>query len=93
MVVEKFQIYGVKITGKYICESKKKLDLYIFTHVPKQNSTQGYYHPADRRKLPISHEQHILKVFFPQQKEGRVMELKKMTKMFLVSVLLCHNLD
>ena len=76
MVVEKFQIYGVKITGKYICESKK-FDLCIFTHVPKQNSTQGYYHPADRRKLPISHEQHILKVFFPQQKEGRIMELEK----------------
>ena len=35
MVAEKFQIYSVKITGKYICESKK-LNLFIFTHTPKQ---------------------------------------------------------
>ena len=35
MVAEKFQIYSVKITGKYICESKK-LNLFIFTHTPSK---------------------------------------------------------
>ena len=34
MVAEKFQIHGVKITGKSICESQK-LNLFSFTHVPK----------------------------------------------------------
>ena len=33
MVAEKFQIYNVKITGKYI--ESKKLNLFIFTHGPK----------------------------------------------------------
>ena len=35
MITEKLQIYGLKITGKNICESKK-LNLFILTHVPKQ---------------------------------------------------------
>ena len=34
MVAEKFQIYGVKITGEYLLESKN----FIFTHAPKQSS-------------------------------------------------------
>ena len=39
MIAEKFQIYSVKITGKYICESKKKQwNLSIFTHASKQIS-------------------------------------------------------
>ena len=39
MIAEKFQIYSVKITGKYICQSKKKKrNLSIFTHASNQNS-------------------------------------------------------
>ena len=41
MVVEKFQIYSVKITDKYICESKK-LNLFIFAHAPKHNLPQVF---------------------------------------------------
>ena len=53
MVAEKFQIYGVKITSKYICESEK-LNMFIFTHITKQNSPSGFYHyPPDRKKLSI----------------------------------------
>ena len=53
MVMEKFEIYGVKITGKYICELKK-MNLFIFTHAPKQNFHSGSYHyPPGRRKLRI----------------------------------------
>ena len=50
MVVEKFQIYAVKITGKYICESKNWM--FIFTHALKQNSPLGFH-----QKLPILPEQ------------------------------------
>ena len=34
MVVEKFPIYGVKISGKYICESKNLI--CSFAHVPSK---------------------------------------------------------
>ena len=56
-VLEKDQIYGVKITGRYICEPKQ-LNLFIFAHFPKQN------YPPVTRKLSISPEQHFLKIYF-----------------------------
>ena len=43
MVAENFHIHDVKITKKYIFGSKK-LDLFIFAHVPKQKSPPGSYH-------------------------------------------------
>ena len=39
MIGQKFQIYGVKITGKYICESKK-MNLFNFTHDPSRTLPQ-----------------------------------------------------
>ena len=36
MVVEKFQIYGVKITGKYICESKNWICSFLLM-APSKN--------------------------------------------------------
>ena len=49
----------------------KKLNLFNFTHAPKQNSPQGFYdYPPGWRKLPIPPEQHFLKIFFPEQKVG-----------------------
>ena len=46
--------------------------MFNFIHAPKQNSPQGSYHyPPDRRELLIPPEQHFLKIFFPEQKEGR----------------------
>ena len=51
MVAEKFQIYGVKITGRV-------LNLFIFTHALKQIP------PPGRRKLPILSEQRFLKICF-----------------------------
>ena len=51
--------------------SVKKLNLFNFTHAPKQNSPSGFYHYApSRRELPIPPKQHFLKIFFPEQKEG-----------------------
>ena len=49
----------------------KTFSLFNFTHAPKQNSPLGFYHyPPGRRKLPFTPEQHFLKIFFPEQKEG-----------------------
>ena len=65
IVMEKFQIYGVKITGRYIVI--QKLNLFIFVHAPKQTST-----PA-RKKLTISPEQRFLKIYFsPRRKRGEL---------------------
>ena len=44
---------------------------FNFTHAPKQKSPQGFYHyPSGRPPLHITPEQHILKILFPEQKEG-----------------------
>ena len=45
MVAEKFQIYGVKITGKYMNTFvSQKIESVHFYSCPKQNSTSGFYH-------------------------------------------------
>ena len=42
----------------------KILNLFIFTHAPKQNSPPGFYHyPPGRRELPSPPEQRFLKIF------------------------------
>ena len=47
------------------------MNLFNFIYAPRQNSSPGFYHyPPGRRKLRITPEQHILKIFFPEQKEG-----------------------
>ena len=49
MVAEKFQIY--KITANTFVS--QKLNLFNFTHAPKQNSPPGFYHyPPGRQELP-----------------------------------------
>ena len=52
MVWERFQIYGVQITRKYIYESKE-LEVEIFTHSPQDKLSFGsHHHPqAERGKL------------------------------------------
>ena len=63
MILEKFQIYGIKITGKYICESKVEFF--------KQNSPPGSYHYLPgRRKLPIPPELRFLKINFFSSRNG-----------------------
>ena len=63
MVVEKFQILGVKITGKYISNSPP--DSYYY--IPLQ--AEGNY-PFPRNNV-------LLKSIFPEQKGGRIMKVKK----------------
>ena len=53
MVAEKFQIHGVKITGKYIYKSNK--------WIPKQRSPPGSYHYHSRQEEIIHFSQ---KTFF-----------------------------
>ena len=47
MVTKMFEIHGVKITGKYICESKNWI--WLLMHL-KQNSSVGFYHNHSRQK-------------------------------------------
>ena len=80
MVAETFQIYGVKITGKEICESKNWICSFLF--MPPSNillqvlitTTPG------RRKLPTSREQRFLKIYFSPAERGKDYGVKKMTK-------------
>ena len=104
---ENFQIYGVKITGKCICQSKKLIFLFIFS-CPWANSLQILIiTPTGRKILHISPRQ----LFFWKSwyKKGRARNLwaEKIIKInlcwywsqvlinptFFVFVLLCHNLD
>ena len=114
-VAEKFQIHGVKITGKCFCESKNWICSFlpmspsktlpqVFAHVPKQNTPplpQG-------RKLPIPPPKQRFLYFSSAEREDYGAEKMNMqwywsqvlinstifaTTAFLVSVMLCHNLD
>ena len=60
----------------------KKLNLFSFIHVPKQNSPPDCYHyPPGRRELLIPSEQNFLKMFFPKRKElGEDYVVEKITK-------------
>ena len=82
MVAEKFLILGFKFTRKYICQKVKyivkKLNLFTFTRVPKQNSPPDSYYHSGQAEIPISPKIYIfLKSVFPQQKGGRIMKLKE----------------
>ena len=51
----------------------KKLNLFIFTHAPKQNSPPGFYHyPPERWELPVPAEQDFLEIIFPENGGGVV---------------------
>ena len=89
MVPEKFQIHGVKITGKYICESK--IESVHFFLMPSSKILPQVFiiTTPDRMKLLIFPEQRFLKIYFsPAERGGEdFMELKKMIKIKLASVL------
>ena len=89
MVVENFQILGVKITRKYICELKSWI--YLFLLVPPiKTLLQILITTLDKRKLPIFPKQcFFFKFNFPQQKGGRIIKLKKRPKLNFESV--CHK--
>ena len=54
MVVKHIQIYGVHISRKCICKSKKKKTLKVDLFATPDKSFFGsYHHPLDRDKLLI----------------------------------------
>ena len=70
MVVEIFQIYCVKITWRYIFESRNWI--YSFLVMPLNKTL-----PQNRKKLPILPKQHFLKIYFsPSRKRGRLCSWK-----------------
>ena len=108
IVMEKFQIYGVKITGiKIHCDSK--IESVHFCSCPQAN-----LYPSQKEINHFTRTAFSENLFFPQKKEGRIIDLKKWPKLdlrgywsqvlinsiifaatftFLVSILLCHNLN
>ena len=75
----------------------KKLNLFIFTHAPRQNSLPGFYnYPPVRWKLSIPPEQRFLKIFFPEEKGGRRLwswkRILKLTKISVTSFDKFHHL-
>ena len=48
------------------------MNLFTFTHAPKQNSTPGFDYLPGRAKLSIPPKQCFLKILFPEQKEQNV---------------------
>ena len=82
MVAEKFQIYGVKITGKYIHTFVSQKTEFGHFYLCHQDSPPGFYHyPSSRRKLPIPPEQRFLKICFSPGESWGIMELKKLLKL------------
>ena len=81
MVAQKFQIYGVKITGKYICESKNKS--VHFYSCPQAKLSLRFLSLPPREKEFTYSSRTVFSVFFPHQKgeRGRIMELKKLPKL------------
>ena len=68
MVAEKFQIYNVKKTGKYICESKNWICSFLLM-APSKTFPQALI-------ITLLHPLFFENIFFPQQKGERIMELK-----------------
>ena len=85
MVAGKFQIYGIKITIKYICQPKNSCCSFLLMP-PSKTLSQVFIIPPPRQKEITHSSQTVFSedLFFPQQKEGkRIMELKKLPKLNL----------
>ena len=69
MFVEMFQIYGVKITGKYIYESKNWICSFLVE--PQAKLSPGFYHyPQTEGNYLFPPEQRFLKIHFsPAEKQ------------------------
>ena len=69
MVAEKFQISSVKITANTFVS--QKIESVQFYSYPQAKLPPMFLSLSlGRRELPIPPEQHFLKIFFPEQKEG-----------------------
>ena len=71
MVAEKFQIYDVKTTSKYICESKNSICSFLLMFSSKTLPQILITTPISRRKVAIPPKQHFLKIYFSPTERGR----------------------
>ena len=87
VVAKKFQIYGVKITGKYICDTKS----WICSFLPiSPNKTSPYVlisTPKAKGNYPFSLNRIFWKSFFLPAEGGKDYGAEKITKIKLVRVL------
>ena len=83
MVAEKFQNLGVKIPGKYICELKSRICLFLLiTHVHKQNFSEILIITTSSN-YPFSPNNVFFKLYFFPAEWGKDYEAEKMTKIKL----------
>ena len=62
-----------KIITEFETFVSQKLNLFILTHAPKQNSSSGFHHQHSRqKKLHISKTRLFEHLFFPNRKGGRL---------------------
>ena len=69
MVTEKLQVYSVTITANILVS--QKIESVQFSSCPQTKLSPRFLSLSlGRRELPVPPEQHLLKIFFPKQKEG-----------------------
>ena len=84
MVAENLRIYSVKITGKYICESKNLICSFLLMPPSKTFLQDFIITPEAEESTHSSQTVFSEDLFFPQQKGGeRIMELKKLPILYL----------
>ena len=89
MVAGKFQIYGIKITIKYICQPKNSCCSFLLMP-PSKTLSQVFIIPPPRQKEITHSSQTVFSedLFFPQQKEGKEdYGVEEITKIKLTRVL------
>ena len=83
MAAEKFQILGVKITGKYICELKSWICLVLLMS-PSKTLPQILIITYHSRQGEITHfPQCFFKIYFSPSERGKDYEPEKMSKIKL----------
>ena len=87
MIDEKFQIHGVKITGKYICESKNWIWSFLLMHSSKTFLQIFIITNPRRSNLPVSSKQRFLKIYFSPAERGEDYGAEKIIKIKLARIL------
>ena len=84
MFAEKFQIYGIKVTGKYICESKNWICSFLLMYPSKTFPQVLLISPQAEGNYKFLLNSVLWKSISSQAEvEGRIMEQKKRSKLNL----------
>ena len=84
MVVEKFQSYTLKIIAMHLWV--KKLNLFIFSHAPKQNSPPGFYFLQEDGNCPFLPNSIFWRYFSWGERGKMIVDLKELPKLTKGSV-------